>query len=676
MSNRILTVAALILLIAFPGLIPGLSAGDTHSISSPDGALTVSVAVKSLPQPYLAGERVYYRVSYKGTPILTDSPLGLDFWGGKALDQDFKVLGTDKQSHDSTWENAFGTKRMVPDHYNQLTVRLEEKGAPGRRVEVIFRAYNEGIALRYFLPKQAGMEEFALAAENTGFYFAREVEAYVMNMGRFNTHDEAEYLRTRLSEIKPSSIVNVPLLVEVPGGPWVGLLEADLTDYAGMYVSGVAGFGSALVTQLSKPPRKEAIARNLPWPEYQRMEQPVRGRTPKATPWRVLMVAETPGRLIETNYLILNLNPPSALADTSWIKPGKAVWPWWSDYFADNVNFKPGNNTETNNHYIDFGAENHFEYIEFVPDWTSEVDIVHAPPGLDFEKVFAHAKARGVKVILWVPWQPFRKRIDEVLPLYEKWGVAGMKIDFMNRDDQEVVNFYEEVARKTAKHHMVAYMHGAYKPTGLRRTYPNMITCEAVMGQEYNKWSSRVTPEHDVTLPFTRMLAGPMDYTPGGFRNATRDQFKPRDRAPVTQGTRAHQLAAYVVYEMPLSMVADYPAAYANQPGLEFIRKVPSVWDDTRVLNGEVGQYITMAREKDDGWYIGAMTNWDARDLEIPLSFLSAGEYDAQIFADGPDADKVATSLAISTRRVKAGDRLQIHLAPGGGWAATLLPRK
>lgn len=251
-----------------------------------------------------------------------------------------------------------------------------------------------------------------------------------------------------------------------------------------------------------------------------------------------------------------------------------------------------------------------------------------------------------------------------------------MKIDFMNRDDQEVVNFYEEVARKTAEHHMVAYMHGAYKPTGLRRTYPNMITREAVMGLEYDKWSYRVTPEYDVTLPFTRMLAGPMDYTPGGFRNATRDQFKPQDRAPMTQGTRAHQLAAYVVYEMPLSMVADYPAAYANQPGLEFIRKVPSVWDDTRVLNGEVGKYITIAREKGGNWYIGAMTNWDARDLEIPLNFLGSGEYDVQIFADGADADKVATSLSISTKMVKAADQLRIHLAPGGGWAAILLPKK
>lgn len=420
MSSRFLTLIALLLFVPCNSLTQESSAAQSLSISSPDGNLTVSVELQTLPQPYLPGQRAYYRVSYKGASILTDSPLGLDFLGDHPLDQDLEVVGRNKLSNNSTWENAFGTKRVVPDRYNQLTVSLRETRAPGRRVDVIFRAYDEGVAFRYFLPQQAGLEQFALAAENTGFYFARDASAYALNMGRFDTHNEGEYLPIRLSDIRPSSTINTPLLVEVERGPWVALLEADLTDYAGMYLSGVPGFESALVSRLSASARRRGFDRNLTALEHNRLAQPVVGTTPKATPWRVLMVAETPGRLVETNYLILNLNPPCALADTSWIKPGKAVWPWWSDNFAENVNFKPGNNTETNNHYIDFGAENHFEYIEFVPDWPNENDIVHAPPGLDFEKVFAHAKARGVKVILWVPWRPFRKQIDEVLPLYEK----------------------------------------------------------------------------------------------------------------------------------------------------------------------------------------------------------------------------------------------------------------
>jgi alpha-glucosidase len=255
----------------------------------------------------------------------------------------------------------------------------------------------------------------------------------------------------------------------------------------------------------------------------------------------------------------------------------------------------------------------------------------------------------------------------------------------MDRDDQEMVNFYERLVRKAAEMHMTVDFHGAYKPTGLRRTYPNLLTREGVMGLEYSKWSDRITPEHDVTLPFTRMLAGPMDYTPGGFRNTARGQFKAQNVEPMTQGTRAHELAKYVVFESPLEMVSDYPEAYEGQPGFEFIEKVPTVWDETKVLNGEPAKYVTIARQKDNVWYLGAMTNWDERDLEIPLDFLAgrggsrtapAGgqEYEAQVFADGPDADKVATSLSISKKRVKASDKLNVHLAPGGGLAVILTP--
>ena len=262
--------------------------------------------------------------------------------------------------------------------------------------------------------------------------------------------------------------------------------------------------------------------------------------------------------------------------------------------------------------------------------------------------------------------------MDEALKLYKSWGAAGVKVDFMDRDDQEMVNFYERVARKTAEHKLTLDLHGAYKPTGLRRTYPNLLTREGIMALEYSKWSTRITPEHDVTLAFTRLLAGPADYTPGGFRNATREQFKPVMVEPMTQGTRTHELAKYVVYESPLVMVSDYPEAYEGQPGFEFIEKVPTVWDDTKVLDGEPPKFVAIARQKNNAWYVGAMTNWNARDLELPLSFLGLGEYDAQIFADGPDADKVATSLSITTKRVKASDKLNVHLAPGGGLAVIL----
>ena len=272
--------------------------------------------------------------------------------------------------------------------------------------------------------------------------------------------------------------------------------------------------------------------------------------------------------------------------------------------------------------------------------------------------------------MLWLHWEALKKQIDEALPLYEKWGIAGLKIDFMNRDDQEMVNFYEEMARKAAAHHLVVDWHGAYKPTGLARTYPNVLNYEAVQGMEYSKGFYLETPEHDVTIPFTRMLAGPMDYTPGCFNNATKAQFKPRDVQPMCQGTRAHQLAMFVVFLSPLEMLSDYPESYDHNPGMEFLDKVPTVWDETRALNGEPGKYISLARRHGNVWYLGAMSNWDDRDLEIPLSFLGTGTYEVEVFADGADADTVATSLQISKKRVSARDSLHVHLASGGGYAA------
>jgi alpha-glucosidase len=670
MLEKVITAMNYLLVAGLIALrVAGAEPTEPLAVTSPDGNLSVVFELKANPQPYLPGARAYYRVSYKGTPILTDSPLGLDFKGAPALDRDFEIVGSDRQSHDDAWENAFGAKRKVHDHYNQLTVSLRERHPLGRRLDVIFRAYDEGVAFRYFLPKQEGLEKFSLMAENTGFYFARDASAYALNLGRFNTNNEGEYGRTGLDQIKPASIINLPLLVEMPGGPWVALLEADLTEYAGMYVGGVPGVENALVSKLSPGPKG--------------MNEVVVGSTPKATPWRVLLINERPGGLIESNYLILNLSAPCALADTSWIQPGKSAWDWWSGSFARNVDFKPGMNTATMKHYVDSAAAHHLEYMLVDAGWSPGqdeyshlADITRYKPEVDIPGIVAYAKQKGVKVMIWAHWTSVKKYMDEAFPLYAKWGVAGAKIDFMDRDDQEMVNFYEEMVRKAAEHHLVVDFHGAYKPTGLRRTYPNLLTREGVMGMEYSKWSDHVTPEHDVTIPFTRMLAGPMDYTPGSFHNATRTEFKARFVEPMSQGTRAHQLAMYAVFESPLVMLSDYPEAYDNQPGIEFLEKVPTVWDDTKVLNGEPAKYITIARQHGATWYLGAMTNWDARDLEVPLDFLGAGEYEAQIFADGPDADKVATSVSIPKKRVKASDKLSVHLAPGGGVAVIFTPAK
>ena len=670
MRKSMLLILGLSLFLTGLGL--ALDAADTEplTVSSPDGNLIITLALKENPRPYPEGQRAYYRVSYKGAAVLADSPLGLDFLGSRPMDRDFEVVGTARDSKAQVWENRFGAKRDVPDRYNQLIVSLKERNVPGRLVDLIFRAYNEGAAFRYVLPRQEALGSFTLASENTGFYFAGEVSALALNMGRFNTQNEGEYPRTKLEDIKPISIINLPLLVELPGGPWAAILEADLTDYAGMYLGGAAGFPNGLVSKLSVPPSRKA-------------EEAVIGATPKATPWRILMVGPTPGNLIESNYLVLNLSAPCAVADTSWIMPGKAAWDWWSGSFAKNVPFTPGMNTATMKHYIDFAAAHHLEYMLVDAGWAPPSaadprleDILKFIPEANIPEIIAYGKSKGVKVLLWVEWRALDARLDEALALYEKWGAAGIKVDYMNRDDQEMVNLYEKWVRKAAVHHLVVDFHGAFKPTGLRRAYPNLLTREGVMGLEYSKWSERVTPEHDLTIPFTRMLAGPMDFTPGAFHNAARGRFKAQDIEPLSQGTRAHQLAMYVVYESPLVMISDYPEAYADQPGIDFLEKVPTVWDDTLVLQGKPAESIVVARRKGNDWYIGAMTNWDARDIAIPLKFIGRGNYRARIYADGADADKVATSLDVSSRWVKASETLNIHLAPGGGLAIFITPVK
>ncbi len=654
-------------------LIPSAVFAVTFRQASPDGNLTVSVEVKANPQPYLPGERAYYQIDYRGKAIMVDSPLGLDFLGSKPLDQGFEVLGMDRDSHDSTWDNPFGARRKVRDHYNQLKVSLREKQAPNRRVDLIFRAYDTGVAFRYVLPEQPDLRKFTLAAENTGFYFVQNAHAYALNIRSYASAYESDYSYLPLDDIKPTSIVPLPLLIQLPQGPWVGLLEADLTNYAGMYVGGVQGMSDALISKLSPLPRHS--------------DQAVIASPPMATPWRVLMVNSTPGALLESNDLVLNLSPPCALTDTSWIKPGKVTFPWWSGFLGGQGAFPHDVNTAMFKYYIDFAARGHLQYIEVSDYWykgpnhsvpenypPDEVDITQQSASVDIQEVLGYARQKGVKCLLWLDWPPLKRQMDVAIPLYEKWGAAGLKVDLMDRDDQEMVNFYQRVAELAAAHHLLVYFHGAYKPTGLRRTYPNVLNRESVMGLEHDKGEYLVTPDYDVTLPFVRLLAGPMDYTPGSFHNATRAQFKPQYIQPMSQGTRAHQLAMYVVYLAPLEMVSDDPEAYEGQPEFAFLQKVPTVWDETKVLGGEPGQFITVARQKDGLWYVGSMTNWDARDIHLPLAFLGQGSYRAQIFADGPDADRVATRVAISEQSVNRGDTLNLHLAPGGGAAVILTP--
>jgi alpha-glucosidase len=409
----------------------------------------------------------------------------------------------------------------------------------------------------------------------------------------------------------------------------------------------------------------------------------VKTTLPHKCPWRVIMIGDKPGDLIESN-IVMNLADTCRIDDTSWIKPGKVLFPWWPDFKA--VKGIPSEMcTENQKYYIDFAAEAGLQYMVLEGPWygvdvdlekyPEKYDITRSIPEVSLPELLAHAKKKNVGLLLWVTWKTLNGQLEDGLALYEKWGVKGIKVDYMCRDDQEMVNFYTRVAATAAKYHLVVLFHGAYKPTGLSRTYPNVLSFEGVMGNEGNKWGNRIVPQHDLTLPFTRMLAGPMDYTPGGFRNVTKEEFKDNYKQPMVMGTRCHQLGMYVVYESPLQMLCDDPAAYRGEAGLEFLRNVPSSWDETKVLCGEIGEYIVIARRKGDTWYIGGMTNWTARELTFPLSFLSEGNFKAEIFADGLQADKIPTQLTTTSKDVKPDEKLTIHLATGGGFAAWIQPK-
>jgi alpha-glucosidase len=371
--------------------------------------------------------------------------------------------------------------------------------------------------------------------------------------------------------------------------------------------------------------------------------------------------------------MVYRLASPSRVEDVSWIKPGKVAWDWWNDWNISHVDFKAGINTETYKYYIDFAAANHIEYILLDEGWANSLDIMDIVPEVNLQEIINYGNQKNVGVWLWGGWLPLDKKIDEALSKYSKMGIKGFKIDFMDRDDQKMVQFFYRMAKKAAQYHLLIDYHGAYKPTGMQRTFPNILNVEAVHGMEQLKWSNPDMPKFDVTIPFIRMVAGYMDYTPGAMRNATKQAFRPINSMPMSQGTRCHQLAMYVMYEAPFEMLSDNPTIYMReQESVNFMSTVPTIFDETVALDGKVSEYAIIARRKGDIWYVAAMNNWDARDIVINLSFLKDGNYEAEIFKDGINADRDATDYKREVIGVSANDKLNVHLASGGGWAARI----
>lgn len=605
-----------------------------------------------------------YSVRYLDEKIISPSSLSMSFKEKIPLQHDFKIVEEERDERKEVWEPVWGENDKVRNEYKQLNLTLKEKESPGRRIKIDLRAYDGALGFKYSIPRQKKLDNFTIESEDTEFRFDDDFKCFALRLNSYSTNYESTFDRVCLTDINQDSIIGLPLLVETRKS-WVAVTEANLTDYSGMYLSGEENSPTTLVSSLSPLPNGSGK---------------VNQTSPMSTPWRILLFGREPADLVNSSDLILNMNEPNKVENSDWIRPGKVAWPWWSGRIVENEGFEGGMNTSTMKYYADFASRSGLEYLLIDAGWYGdriEGDVTEPIPGVDLESIVEYSAERDVDVLLWVHWRALDCRIEEAFSNYEDWGVSGIKVDFMDRDDQEMVNFYREVVEKAAKHHLTINFHGAYKPTGLRRTFPNLLTREGVLGLEHNKWNKEdsnvgrePTPKHNVTIPFTRMLAGPMDYTPGAF-----DLDGTEDSPKYVQTTRTQQMAMYFVYFSPLQMLPDYPSAYESSgEEFQFIKSIPTTWDESKVLQGEPGKYIVVARRKDDEWYVGGMTGDAGREIEIPLAFLDEDkEYRAHIYSDSKgDSEKVEFDV----KNVDFSSSIMAGMEEGGGLSIKLLPLK
>lgn len=652
------------LLICITALLCGFPASAQRNISvtSPDGTIRMEVHVDRSDFPS-------YDVFHGKTQLIDRGRLGFRFADGEFGPK----LHCGKIERRNGWERydlITGKSSHVEEPYREVTIPLY--GTPdNRRVDLIIRAFNDGVAFRYLFPRQEGWSSYEMLDELTTFDPAGDPKMLTMYLASYTTSHEGFYTQTSYQRLDEGRLMEMPTLFTYPDGTFMAVTEAAIRDYAGLYL---CKEGDALRGKLSPLPGQERIK--------------VRASLPHRSPWRVLMISSDVGKLISSN-LLTNLNDPCAIADTSWIRPGKTTFSWWNGCVTPDTTFLAGNNFPTNKYYIDFAARSGLDfhsiygYAEqpwyYDPDMnferpSPEADVLKPLRTLDMRQISDYAAAQGVGIHLWVNWKPLYANLDKALDQFEEWGVKGMMVDFMDRDDQQMIRIQEEILAKSAQHKIFVQFHGSSKPSGLNRTYPNEFTREGTRNYECYKWSLDMGADLDIAIPFTRLLAGATDYHLGGFRAVPREQLRIRYSNPWVTSTRCHMLGMYVVLESYLGMVCDCPAAYEGQPGFEFIRKVPTTWDETVVPAASVMEYVCVARRKGDDWWIGAINNSQARTIGFPADFLDDREYTAEIYTDASDTDTHPNHLQKKQVILRKGDPIQLQLANDGGAAIHLYP--
>lgn len=646
------------IVIAFTGSLSSCGQPDTLLLKSPDG----SIRVVFHTNPDRPAGLPSYDIIFNGQPIIHSADLGIELRGKQVVGMHSVLLDTERSAIDETYRMPFGKSAEIRNYANETSLQLRDEN--GIHLSVIFRLYNDGVAFRYYLPEQEKLDEFEITAELTSFPCNGDFEYWGLHLDSYRTAYEKEYTNDLLSTIISDTIIGLPFLARAAEDAWMAITEAVLVNYAGMYLKPAGEDSLALMASLS--PRKDDP------------DVCVKGITPAYSPWRVVMIADDPGRLVESN-IVLNLNQPCAF-DFSWVKPGLAIDDWNNDQTVKGTGWEGAMDTRTMKHFIDFCADYGLAYMSidagwYGADWSdTTLDLTRPVPEIDIPLLVAYARERNVDIFLWTHSHLMEKQIDEVLPLFNEWGIKGFNVDFFDSDDQQTVNLVNAITEKAAGHQLHVEFHGIYKPTGLSRTYPNLLAHEAVLGLEYSKWDRKPTPEHNCILPFTRMLAGPMDYIVAGFTNKTEEDFEIIWDEFNTLGTRCHQLATLIIFETGFLVLGDYPDNYRDQPGSGLFRHIPVQWDESRVLHARIGDYVSIARRQRQQWYIGTITDWTERDLSINLDFLETGEYIAEIYEDGPNANSEPTE--VSHYQITVDDRttLNVHMSRGGGHVARICP--
>ena len=639
------------------GCVADLSHAQTAApliLESPDQRIRVRITV---------ADRLSYAIDVDDRAITGACTLSMRI-DQQVLGAAPRLLKSTARRHDGVVEPPVRQKAArLRDHYNE--VRLDFDG----QYAVVFRAYDEGVAYRF--ETSLAEADVTVVAEDATFAFAADFPVYYPEEQSFFSHNERHYLPRALSDLAAKNIASLPAVVDARDVK-VAIAESDVEHYPGLWLRGTGG--RALAATFPPYALDETLTRDRDLRVTTAADYIARTSGTRTYPWRILGIAHDDGALI-TNALVYLLASPSRVADTSWIRPGKVAWDWWNANNIFGVDFAAGLNTATYRHYIDFAAANGLQYVILDEGWYRLGNVLDVVPEIDVAGLTAYAKGKGVGIILWVVWNTLDAQLIPALDQFERWGVQGIKVDFMQRDDQKVIDYYHRISAEAAKRKMLVDFHGNQKPALMTRTWPNLITTEGVRGLEWAKWSAHAHPDHDATLPFTRMFLGPMDYTPGAMINAPQKDFAVVFNRPMSQGTRAHQLALYVIFESPLQMLADSPSNYRPETAsMGFLSAVPTTWDETRVLEGRIGDYVVLARRSGREWYIGAITDWTPREFTLDLSFLPSGTFTLESHADGPNASRRGEDVSTATQRVTASSKVTIALAPGGGYAARIRP--